>query len=89
MKTLLMALVMVGLMAGPALAFQCPLLVKQINDETAFHFDEKSSRVNSLAQGANWLAVEAMALHEAGKHDEAMARMKEAAKLVGLTLQIK
>ncbi len=35
MKVLVMAMVLVAVTAGPALAFQCPLLVKQLNDHVA------------------------------------------------------
>lgn len=84
MKELLIALVAVGLMAGPAFAFRCPLLAKEINDETTFRFDEKSSRLEPLAQAANALASEAMALHVTDKHIEAERTMEESFKLLGL-----
>jgi len=42
MKNLMMALAMVGLMAGPALANQCPTLIKQITDATAGKTDDAS-----------------------------------------------
>ncbi|MBI2494584.1 MAG: hypothetical protein HYV94_21150 [Candidatus Rokubacteria bacterium] len=87
MKKLLMALVAVGLMAGPAFAFRCPLLAKEVKDETSFRFDEESSRLEPLAQAADALASEAMMLHVAGKHVEAMAKMEQAFKLVGLAFQ--
>ena len=35
MKTFVMALAVFGLLTGPVLANQCPLLVKQIMDATA------------------------------------------------------
>lgn len=89
MKTLLMALVVVGLLAGPALADQCDLLLKQIKDDTAFRFDEKSSRADSLANAAHFLALEGLALHEARNHAGAMVKMKDAAKLIGLALRMK
>ena len=89
MKRLLMALAVVGLLAGPGLADQSHLLVQQVYDDTAFRFDEKTSRLDSLALGARFLCDEAMALHEAGKYAEAIAKVKEAAKLIGLTLQMK
>lgn len=89
MTKLLVALTMVGLMVTPVLADQFPLLVKQVIDETAFRFDEKSSRPDSDAIAVGFLAAEAMALHEAGRHAEAIAKVEECAKLLGLTLQIK
>ena len=59
--------VVVGLvafaLASPASAFQCPKLVEQINTATAQRFDP-------TAADAKVKAVEAQALHAAGKHAE-------------------
>lgn len=86
MTKLLMALLAIALMAGPAFAFRCPLLVKQVDDEASNRFDvEVSSRPDALAYAAQGLAAEATALHQAGKHAEAMRKMEEAYTLIGLT----
>ena len=82
MRHLLMALAMVGLMAGPALAFQCPLLIKQINEKTG-------NRVDMGKNQARQMAMEAETLHKAGKHAESVAKADEAAKAAGITLQKK
>ena len=82
MKTFLMALAMVGLLAGPALANQCPLLIKQIMDATAGKTDDASKK-------AVVLATEAKALHEAGKHADSVAKAKEAAAAIKLDLKMK
>jgi hypothetical protein len=82
MKKLLTAVAMVGLLAGPALANQCPLLIKQIMDATAGKTDEASQKAVALAN-------EAKALHDAGKHAESIAKADEAAKVIGLTLKKK
>ncbi len=82
MKTLIMALAMVGLLAGPALANQCPLLVKQIMDATAGKTDDASKKAVSLAN-------EAKALHEAGKHADAVNKAKDAAAAIKLELKMK
>jgi len=82
MKTFIMALAMVGLVAGPALANQCPLLVKQIMDATAGKTDDASKKAVSLAN-------EAKALHEAGKHADAVKKADEAAAAIKLTLKKK
>ncbi len=87
MKTLLFSLVIVGFVTSPAFAFRCPLLAKEVKDETSFRFEEKSSRLEPLAQAADALASEAMALHVAGKHVEAMGKMEAAFKLIGLAFQ--
>jgi hypothetical protein len=82
MKKVLMALLMVGVMAGPAFAAQCPLLIKQIKDATAGKTDEASKKAVALAD-------EAQKLHAAGKHAESVAKADEAAKAIKLTLMKK
>ena len=82
MKKFAMALAVVGLLAGPALANQCPLLVKQIQDATAGKTDDASKKAAAMAN-------EAKALHEAGKHAEAVAKADEAAKVINLSLKKK
>ena len=77
-----MALAMVGLLAGPALANQCPLLIKQIMDTTAGKTDEASQKAVALAN-------EAKALHDAGKHAESVQKADEAAAAINLTLMKK
>ncbi len=84
MKKLVMALAMVGLMAGPAFAFRCPLVAKEVSEAAAFRFDDKTSRPDGVAIAANALVTQGIALHAAGKHAEAMATMEEAIKLVSL-----
>ena len=64
-------------MSAPAGAFQCPKLVKQIEDEAGQRFDD-------AAYTAQQSAAAATALHKAGKHAEAEAKAKEAKKLLGL-----
>jgi len=82
MKMLVMALAMVGLLTGSALANQCPLLIKQIQDATAGKTDDASKKAQALA-------AEAKALHDAGKHAESIAKAEEAAKTINLTLKKK
>ena len=82
MKKLMMALAIVGLLAGPALANQCPLLVKQIMDATAGKTDDASKKAVALAN-------EAKALHDAGKHADAVKKADEAAAAIKLTLKKK
>ena len=48
MKKILMALVLVLATAGAALANQCPLLIKQIEDATAGKTDDKSKKAQAL-----------------------------------------
>jgi len=82
MKTLVMAIAMLVLSAGPALAYQCPLLIKQVMDATAGKTDPASRKAVALAN-------EAKALHEAGKHDDSIKKAQEAAAAINLTLKMK
>ena len=82
MKRILMALTLVLATAGAALANQCPLLIKQIEDATAGKTDDASKKAQALAK-------EAKALHDSGKHAESVAKADEAAAAIGLTLKKK
>ncbi len=82
MKNLMMALAMVGLLAGPALANQCPTLIKQITDATAGKTDAASMKAVALAK-------EAKALHEAGNHADSVKKAQEAAAAINLQLKMK
>jgi hypothetical protein len=64
MKTLTtLAVIALLLVAGPALASECPKLVKQINDSVGNRFD-------ATAAEARRGAAQAATLHAAGKHAE-------------------
>jgi len=65
------------LVAGPALAFQCPKLIKKLDDETAIRFDP-------AAADAKVKSAEAAALHAQGKHAEAEKTAKDGLKLLGM-----
>ena len=82
MKKILMALLLVLATAGAALANQCPLLIKQIEDATAGKTDDTSKTAQALAK-------EAKALHDSGKHADSVAKADEAAAVIGLTLKKK
>ncbi len=82
MKTIVMALAMVALLAGPVLANQCPLLIKQIQDATAGKTDDASKKAVALA-------TEAKALHDAGKHADSIKKAQEAAAAINLQLKMK
>jgi hypothetical protein len=81
-KHFVTALAVVAFAAGPALAGQCPLLIKQIQDATAGKTDDNSKKANALA-------AEAKKLHDAGKHAESVAKADEAAKAINLALKKK
>ncbi len=82
MKNLMMALAMVGLVAGPAFANQCPSLIKQITDATTGKTDPASKKAVALAK-------EAQALHDAGKHADSVKKAQEAAAAIKLQLKMK
>lgn len=71
----LVALVLLGFV-GQALAFQCPKLVAQINNETG-------NRLDSASYDAKRKAEEASKLHAAGKHAEAEKAAKEGLAMIG------
>ena len=82
MKNLAMALAMVSLLAGPALANRCPTLIKQITDATAGKTDDASKKAVALAN-------EAKVLHDAGKHADSVKKAQEAAAAINLQLKMK
>jgi hypothetical protein len=82
MKMLMMALAVIAFAAAPALANQCPLLIKQIQDATAGKTDDASKKAAAMA-------AEAKALHDSGKHAESVAKADEAAKAINLSLKKK
>ena len=64
-------------LSTPAFAFQCPKLVKQLNDATAQRFDAAATNAKVQAQ-------EASALHAAGKHAESEKMAKDALATLGI-----
>jgi hypothetical protein len=62
--------------AGPALAFQCPKLVDQINASAGNRFD-------AAAYDAKVKSAEAAKLHAEGKHAEAEKAAKEGLEKLG------
>ena len=65
------------LVAGEAMAFQCPKLVKKIEDEIAIRFDPAS-------QDAKVKAAQAAELHAKGNHAEAEKVAQEGLKILGM-----
>ena len=82
MKAFMMAIAALGMVVSPALANECPLLKAQIDKETGRRLDAGSNQAKDLAN-------EAMVLHGAGKHAESIAKLEEAAKAAGMTLEHK
>jgi hypothetical protein len=79
MKTFVIALVVAAAAAGPALANEGPTLQAQIDFALR-------TRSDPNATIAKQLAAQALALHQAGKHAESVAKYDEAARAAGITL---
>ena len=83
MKHLVLTLAGIGTFvmfaAGPALAFQCPKLVAQINGEANRRFD-------SASYDAKMKAAEATKLHSEGKHAESEKVAKEGLDKLGIKM---
>ena len=81
MKRLVFTLVGIGtfvaLVAGPALAFQCPKLIGQINDAAG-------NRLDNASYDAKMKAAEAQKLHSEGKHAESVKTAQEGLALLGI-----
>ena len=82
MRILILMLAVLALVARPALASQCPALIKQVNDAVAGKSDANSAKAKTLA-------AEAQKLHADGKHADSVAKAEEAAKAINLTLKKK
>ncbi|HEV8307340.1 MAG TPA: hypothetical protein VGW35_06690 [Methylomirabilota bacterium] len=82
MRALVIAILLPLVLAGPALGFQCPLLIKQLNDEVArlSPDDPKVKRAKSLIE-------EARQRHAEGSHAKSIAAADEAAKVLGIELK--
>ena len=80
MKRLVLTLAGIGMSvvfaAGPALAFQCPKLIAQINSETGNRFD-------NAAYDAKMKGAEAQKLHADGKHADSVKAAQEGLDKIG------
>jgi hypothetical protein len=82
MKTFVIALAAVVLVASPAMANQCPTLIKQLNDAVATK-DANDPKVKQ----AKTLIGESQTLHDGGNHAGSVNKADEAAKLLGIELK--
>ena len=67
MRIVLIALALVASAVGPAMAGQCPELQAQLDKALG-------QRHDAGAANAKVMTKDAMALHQAGKHDESVAK---------------
>jgi hypothetical protein len=84
LKETLAAAVLVLVLATSAWAYQCPLLIKQLNEAVA-----TMKADDPKVQQGKQLIAEAAKLHEAGKHAESIATAEKAAKVLGVNLTMK
>lgn len=84
MKALVIAIAALVLVAGPAMAAQCPLLIKQLNEAVG-----KAKADDAKAKQAKDLIAEAQKLHDGGKHADSVKKAEEAAKVLGVKLEMK
>lgn len=77
-----LVIVALAVLAHPAWAFQCPLLIKQLNDQVA-----KLDATDPKAKQAKPLIEEAQKLHAAASHAKSVAKADEAAKVLGIELK--
>jgi hypothetical protein len=69
--------------AGVAVANQCPLLIKQLDDQLPKVTDKaKHDRAKKLRD-------ECEKLHKDGKHADSVKKCEESAKVAGITLDVK
>ena len=83
MKRLVLTFVAIGtfvaLAAGPALAFQCPKLIGQINAAA-------DSRFDNAAYDAKMKAAQAQKLHSEGKHADSVKAAQEGLSILGIKM---
>ena len=81
MKTIAIAILALFLLASPAMANQCPTLIKQLNEAVEKTKDE------AKAKEAKTLIAQAQKLHDDGKHADSVTKCDEAAKVLGIKLK--
>jgi len=78
----------VALLAGPVLANQCPLLIKQLNDAVA-KMKVGNAEERAEKRAGELLTAEAQKLHNSGNHAESVEMAEIAAKVLGVKLEMK
>ena len=84
LKALVIAVTALVLVASPAMAGQCPLLIKQLNEAVG-----KMKADDPKVKQAKAMIDEAQKLHSDGKHADSIKKCDEAAKALGVMLQKK
>lgn len=83
MKAILIGVAVLFFLASPAMAGQCPALIKQLNEAVQKTKDE------AKAKEAKVLIAEAQKLHDGKMHADSVMKCDEAAKVLGVKLKKK
>lgn len=84
MKAILIGIAVLFLLASPAMAGQCPALIKQLNEAVG-----KMKEDDAKAKEAKVLIAEAQKLHDGKMHADSVMKCDEAAKVLGVKLKKK
>ena len=79
-RTLALSAVFAALAAAPAFASSCPKHMKMIDDAMMSMPKLDAAQLDKVKM----LRAEGEAMHKAGKHDDSMARLTEAEKILGI-----
>lgn len=84
MKAFGIAFVVLLLLTGPAMAGQCPALIRQLNEAVG-----KMKEDDAKAKEAKIFIAEAQKLHDEKKHGDSVMKADEAADVLGIKLNKK
>lgn len=84
MKRIVIAIAALFFLASPAIAGQCPTLIKQLNAAVG-----KLKEDDAKAKEAKVLIAEAQKLHSERNHADAIMKADDAAKVLGIKLKKK
>lgn len=84
MKAIVIAIAALFFLASPAMAGQCPTLIKQLNEAVG-----KLKEDDAKAKEAKVLIADAQKLHDGKKHGDAIMKCDAAAKVLGVKLKKK
>lgn len=83
MKALMIAIAALTLLVSPVMANQCPLLLMQLNAALG-----KMKADDPKVKEAKAMIAEAQKLHDSGKHAESVKKAEDAAKVLGVKLEM-
>lgn len=83
MKAIMIVIAALFLLASPAIAGQCPTLIKQLNEAV-----DKTTDEGKVKQAKVFIA-DAQKFHDSKQHADAIAKCDEAANVLGIKLKKK